>query len=622
MAPTVRSATSAGQANAPTAAPAKPTGLAVGDLMLAFQESDADGTTAAMTAPAGFTAIATQAPAAGNVPACKVWSKIATATEVAASTFSFPDATGANCSVVLVAITAGTFNATTPTTTPIFTPQPSSSGTNITAPEISPGVVGALMLTAHMPDTGGVLRNFVTAPSGMTLVHESAAGTANYTRVGVYSQTLASTAATGDKTAVLSGTMDGWAAVSLLVNPLASTTYNKGGGAAVVAVGDGADVLDLHEVFDKGGGAAVVAVGDGASSVASATTYDKGGGAVALAVGDGAGELDEHATYDKAGGAAVVAVGDGAVELDEPTTYDKGGGAVLLGVGDALATLDPADTHDRDGGAAALGVGGGAAVVSSADVHDREGGAAVSAVGAGEGSVSTASFHDGDGGAAVIAVGDGAVEVSSASFIDCEGGAAVLAVGGGAVSVSGSTTHDKTGGAAVSAVGAGAAELGGSTTHDKTGGAAALCIAAGTKVVIRGGSDTGGAFVTLLHDIKVRVGDTWSSPTWAILLPGGFGVDLADGWEVKASVKRHRAEGGAEVYVWSEDEDGVTLGQVEVTLTNGTTVTTSTMKLRHAGEASEDWPIFVGRWDIEISKGVEDYTVAAGTFRTIREVTS
>ena len=127
--------------------------------------------------------------------------------------------------------------------------------------------------------------------------------------------------------------------------------------------------------------------------------------------------------------------------------------------------------------------------------------------------------------------------------------------------------------------------------------------------------------MTLLKDIKVRVGDTWSSPTWAVLLPGGFGVDLTDGWTLKASVRRHRADGGAEVHEWAAP-DGLILGQAEVTLANGTEVTTSTVALHHTGAESAGWPIFVGPWDFEISKGDDDYTIAGGTFRAFREVTS
>lgn len=128
--------------------------------------------------------------------------------------------------------------------------------------------------------------------------------------------------------------------------------------------------------------------------------------------------------------------------------------------------------------------------------------------------------------------------------------------------------------------------------------------------------------MTLRHDIKVRVGDTWTSPTWAVLLPGGLGVDLADGWTLKASVRQHRDDGGTEVHAWTKTDDGVIVGQAEVTLASGTTVTTSTVALRHSGTESAVWPIFVGPWDFEIAKGDEDYTIAGGTFRTVREVTT
>ena len=126
--------------------------------------------------------------------------------------------------------------------------------------------------------------------------------------------------------------------------------------------------------------------------------------------------------------------------------------------------------------------------------------------------------------------------------------------------------------------------------------------------------------MTLRHDIKVRVGDSWSSPTWAILLPGGFGVDLTDDWRTVASVRHHVRDGGDTVHIW-EEPDGVTIGQADVTLSSGTEVTTSTIRLHHTGSISELWPAFVGHWDIEISKGDDDFTVAAGTFRAITEVT-
>lgn len=228
--PTVRSVASAAQDSPTTVVVNKPTGLAVGDYMLAFTSSDADGTLAAMTAPSGFTELGSQAPTiATNIPACKVWGKVADSSDVAASTFSFPDNTGAHCTVVLAAITAGTYSSASPVSTPVWNTQGSAADANITAPSIT-GSVNALLLAAFLPDTGGTTRTFSSGPAGMTLTHQSAAGASTYTRIGIYQQTLAAAGATGTKTAVLSGTPDGWAATTVQINPAPSNIAARTGG--------------------------------------------------------------------------------------------------------------------------------------------------------------------------------------------------------------------------------------------------------------------------------------------------------------------------------------------------------------------------------------------------------
>lgn len=126
--------------------------------------------------------------------------------------------------------------------------------------------------------------------------------------------------------------------------------------------------------------------------------------------------------------------------------------------------------------------------------------------------------------------------------------------------------------------------------------------------------------MTLRHDIKTRLGDSWSSPTWAVILPGGLGVDLTDGWTVTASVLRERQ--GAVVHTYDASTNGVALGSATVTLSNGATVTTSTVELRHTGAQTDDWPVFVGPWDCEIANGVDRYTIVGGSFRTVREASS
>lgn len=123
--------------------------------------------------------------------------------------------------------------------------------------------------------------------------------------------------------------------------------------------------------------------------------------------------------------------------------------------------------------------------------------------------------------------------------------------------------------------------------------------------------------MTLRHDIKTRIGDSFTSPEWAIILPGGTGITLSDGWTVSASLRRHTRDGGATVHTYSGA--AVTTGTTTVTMADGTQVTTSTVQLHHTATESKDWPAFVGPWDFQISKGDEDYTIAAGTVRTTTE---
>lgn len=122
--------------------------------------------------------------------------------------------------------------------------------------------------------------------------------------------------------------------------------------------------------------------------------------------------------------------------------------------------------------------------------------------------------------------------------------------------------------------------------------------------------------MTLRHDIKTIVGDSWSSPTWAVILPGGYGVDLTAGWTVRAQVRQRSVEDPVHTYVVPT---GITIGSAEVTLSDGTEVTTSTVELHH--DATADFPVLVGKWDCEISKNAEAYTIAAGSFRTTSDVT-
>ena len=125
--------------------------------------------------------------------------------------------------------------------------------------------------------------------------------------------------------------------------------------------------------------------------------------------------------------------------------------------------------------------------------------------------------------------------------------------------------------------------------------------------------------MTLRHDIKVRRGDAWTSPTWAVIMPGGLGVDLTDGWDIQATV-RLRRNSTEVIWLYAIGNGGVRLGQATVTLSDGTAVTTSTVELHH--DNGVDMPLFVGPWDCQITKDEDTFTIAEGTFRVVGDVTT
>lgn len=392
-----------------------------------------------------------------------------------------------------------------------------------------------------------------------------------------------------------------------VVGPVA---HDQSGGAVATASGLGAAVVEVPPDFDVGGGVVASGTASGAKAVTTAVARHRAGGGVATASGLGAAVVEEPPDFDEGGGAVASGAASGMGARVAPEAHTKAGGAVATGSAAGAMTVG------RVGGASVVGSGSGSAVVVSPVSHPEDGGGVVQAVGSGAKAVADLR----GGGVACLGAGAGTAELVPPLLDVRAGGGTATATGSGSGVRVPPATHDKTGGVAVTTTGGGRVNEQLPTVVDKAGGAAGMRIAEGTKVLIRLHVDTGGPFVTLRRDFKVRVGDTWGSPTWAVLLPGGYGVDLADGWTMTASVKRNRCDGGEVVHVWAEP-NGIWLGQAEVTLADGTVITTSTVALYHTGAESEEWPIFVGRWDFEIAKGDADYTIAAGSFRTIREVT-
>lgn len=215
--PVVRNTQAASGASAGTAANVtRPTGLAVGDLIVAVAVCDNDGSLANLTGPTGWNLEGSQAPAASGQPGMKIFSKVATSTETGAANFSFSAGTGIFCSAVVVAIQSGTYNSSTPlAATPSFNVSAASTTTH-TAPSVT-GVNNGLLLTAHSVDQGGAASNSYTQPSGMTEIADTAAS-AGYTGLEVNTLALTSTAATGTKSATCSNSRP-FDCASFIINP-------------------------------------------------------------------------------------------------------------------------------------------------------------------------------------------------------------------------------------------------------------------------------------------------------------------------------------------------------------------------------------------------------------------
>jgi hypothetical protein len=204
----------------------KPPGLAVGDYMLTFQVGDSDASLASMTAPSGFTALASATPnSTTNIPAAKIWGRVATSTEVAASNFTFGDVSSSDDVVIMLAITTGTYDTTTPVTVSSFA---TSTAYPQSAPSVT-GVVNGLLLALFGTDATGTSTSYPTSgPSGMTRV-QTLTTPQLYATAGIYSQALTSTAATGTRSVTPSpSNANGSASAAVIINPGTSS-----GGTAV-----------------------------------------------------------------------------------------------------------------------------------------------------------------------------------------------------------------------------------------------------------------------------------------------------------------------------------------------------------------------------------------------------
>lgn len=259
---TLRASSEDARGNATTAVASLPAGTQAGDLLLAIQATDEDGSLSAMTAPAGWSEIANFS-RFGDVGGVKVWRKTATASEP--STYEFPDSTSAHCSVVVMALTG--HDPTQPiAVSPTFAE--GGAATTHTAPSVT-GEADGLLLTAHIAGTDGTTRSYTT-PSGMTLVRQSTLSSGAWLLLGVYSQGLASSGATGSRTTVCSGSAP-FIALSMVVRAPSSLTVSPPGINSAEAFGS-----PSVSVADEG--QTVSAIGIGTAEAVGAPTVTQPAG--------------------------------------------------------------------------------------------------------------------------------------------------------------------------------------------------------------------------------------------------------------------------------------------------------------------------------------------------------
>lgn len=210
MPATYRSASSDIRGTSTNTVAAKPSGVVSGDLLIAIHGSDRGSSYSSMTAPSGWASEGQSTQS--NAGFVKVWSKIAGGSEP--SSYTFPDDTGADAALIIIAVQAGTFDPTTPLAAISFGGSNSSSTSHV-APSVT-GVTDGLLVCGFFGGAGANATRTYTPPSGMT---ERAECSANLWVVSEAATAgLASNSATGTKTATCSASVAS-VTVSIVVAP-------------------------------------------------------------------------------------------------------------------------------------------------------------------------------------------------------------------------------------------------------------------------------------------------------------------------------------------------------------------------------------------------------------------
>lgn len=123
--------------------------------------------------------------------------------------------------------------------------------------------------------------------------------------------------------------------------------------------------------------------------------------------------------------------------------------------------------------------------------------------------------------------------------------------------------------------------------------------------------------------LRFRLGDTWSSPPWAVLIDD-MTVDLTvGGWVVRCQARRTRSS--VPVQEWSTENNRIRLDEAIVYFgDSGETDTTSTIQLHHSASASDSWEPFSSDFEVEIERGagenIERHTIVSGRITAVQDI--
>lgn len=128
-----------------------------------------------------------------------------------------------------------------------------------------------------------------------------------------------------------------------------------------------------------------------------------------------------------------------------------------------------------------------------------------------------------------------------------------------------------------------------------------------------------------LENVALRfyLGDTWSSPQWAVLVDD-LPVNLSTGgWVVRCQARR--GPGGPVLHEWTTGNNGIQLSTADVVFGDtGESGETSTIQLLNDADETDEWDPFSADFQIEIERGSgnnhERHTVISGRMTAIQDV--